>query len=175
MKPMNDVYDAILKDIPARSTRSKLESSAGLIVELRRRGQTYREIASVLLERCGMHVSLSTLHFFVKRQAKLARKQRRSTEVPPRDADRRHRDHDDEVTPPAKLREKEREPREDQAEVLQRIAALKRLPVSPPAAPEPFQYDPTQPLRVAPGPASEKADTRRDSISNSETSRSRRP
>jgi hypothetical protein len=39
---MNDVYYAILKDIPARLTRSKPESCAGLILEFRRGGQTNR-------------------------------------------------------------------------------------------------------------------------------------
>jgi len=141
---MNDVYDVILRDIPTRGTRSKLESCASLIVELRRRRQAYREVASVLLERRGIRVAVSTLHFFVRRQARLARKQRRSPETPQGDCDRHRRKNDRERANPGK-------PRAADPEVLQRIAGLKRCQVTKRTPSNPFRYDPDEPLRVLKG------------------------
>ncbi len=150
---MNEAFDEILKDIPTKSSRSKLETCTSLIMELRRRRRTYREIASVLLERCGMHVSVSTLHFFVKRQALLARRRNRSDTAGTVEGKCDGEDHRPTLTKPQCAGR----------ELGERVAALKRQ-VPPPAVPEPFQYDPSQPLRVARKPGAESTELRPDSL-----------
>ena len=131
--PMSDSFDHILKDVPRKGSRSKLESLTRLIEEMLRRGRTYREIVSILREKCGVHVSISTLHFYVRRRAKLARKQKRSREMMPT--------RDEEFANP-------RKPQEEEQEILQRIAALKQRKAPPSEASEQFRYDPSEPLRM---------------------------
>jgi hypothetical protein len=138
---MNDHFDAILKEIPKRESRSKLESYARLIEELLRRGRTYREIASVLCKRCGVRVSISTLHFFVRRRSKLARQQKRSKEMTLRVRDMPDPNHCEESANP-------RKPQAEEQEILARIAALKRRKAPSPETSEPFRYDPSEPLRI---------------------------
>src|ERR1700689_4482511 len=53
-------------DLPPKPPRSKLEPHRDLIRELRRRGQTYRDVARLFQERLGLYVAPSTLHSFVK-------------------------------------------------------------------------------------------------------------
>jgi hypothetical protein len=130
---MNDGFDQILKDVPMKGSRSKLESHARLIEELLRRGRTYREIVSILREKCKVQASISTLHFFVRQRAKLARKQKRSKEMTSA--------RDGGITNP-------RKPQAEEQEVLQRIAELKRRKAPPPEASEQFRYDPGEPLRM---------------------------
>jgi hypothetical protein len=56
----------ILKNLPAKKPRSRLEPYRELIREMRRRGRSYREIIQVLHEECNLQVSVSTLHDFVR-------------------------------------------------------------------------------------------------------------
>jgi transposase len=56
-KPLSE----ILKAIPPKPPRSKLEPHYDLIRELRRRSKTYREIAKILEEHVGLHVDHSTI------------------------------------------------------------------------------------------------------------------
>jgi len=64
---MDPNFDRILDNLPEKRSRSRLEPYAVLIRELLRRHRTYREIASVLLERFQLHTSISTIHDFVRR------------------------------------------------------------------------------------------------------------
>jgi hypothetical protein len=138
---MNDHFDAILKEIPKRESRSKLEPYARLIEELLRRGRTYREIVSVLHERCGVPVSLSTLHFFVRHRAASGKKTRAATtshskiqfNLAPQNGGMGNNS----MTPP-----------ENRDEVLQRIAALKSRPILKEPKKELFEYDPDEPLLI---------------------------
>jgi hypothetical protein len=134
---MNDGLDQILNDIPMKGSRSKLESHSRLVEEMLRRGRTYREMVSILRERCGVHASISTLHFFVRRRAKLARKQRRTSRI----GDVSGRTREGRLANP-------RKPQAEEEEVLQRIAKLKRRKAPPPETSEPFRYDPSEPLRM---------------------------
>jgi hypothetical protein len=59
-----------LSDIPPKPPRSKLEPHRELIRELRRKGRTYREIASLFVQRVGFYVAPSTIHSFVKVRAR---------------------------------------------------------------------------------------------------------
>jgi len=68
-------------DLPPKPPRSKLEPHRELIRELRRKGQTYRDVARLFQERLGLYVAPSTLHSFVKVRAK--HRKRSQFELPP--------------------------------------------------------------------------------------------
>jgi IS30 family transposase len=63
---MEEAFQAILDSLPPKPARSKLEPYAELIRELRKRGRSYREIASILAERCGVRVGIHTVYNFVQ-------------------------------------------------------------------------------------------------------------
>ena len=63
---MDDKLQVILDSLPEKRPRSRLEPYCELIDELRRRGRTYREIARILVEKCQLQVSRSTVHDFVR-------------------------------------------------------------------------------------------------------------
>lgn len=67
---MEEAFQAILDSLPPKPARSKLEPYAELIRELRRRGRSYREIASILAERCGVTVGIHTVYNFVQVRSK---------------------------------------------------------------------------------------------------------
>lgn len=46
-----ETFETILDSFPPKSSRSRLEPYAKLIMELHRRGRTYREIVRILSER----------------------------------------------------------------------------------------------------------------------------
>jgi len=71
----------ILESLPEKTYRSKLEPHRELIRELRRKGQTYREVARLFHERLGLCVAPCTLHSFVKVRAK--HRKRSQFELPP--------------------------------------------------------------------------------------------
>lgn len=62
---MDDKFEAILKNLPSKEPRSRLEPYRELITEMRKRGRTYREIAHVLKKACGLTVGASTVNDFV--------------------------------------------------------------------------------------------------------------
>jgi hypothetical protein len=72
---------AAFSDLPSKPPRSKLEPHRDLIRELRRKGQTYRDVARLFRERLGLYVAPSTLHSFVKVRAK--HRKRSQFELPP--------------------------------------------------------------------------------------------
>lgn len=69
---MNDPQVVLerFSDLPPKPPRSKLKPHRDLIRELRRKGQTYRDVARLIQERLGLYVAPSTLHSFVKVRAK---------------------------------------------------------------------------------------------------------
>ena len=67
---MDEAFQAILDSLPPKAARSKLEPYAELIRELRKRGRSYREIASILGERCGVTVGIHTVYNFVQVRSK---------------------------------------------------------------------------------------------------------
>lgn len=142
---MNDKFRAILDDLPEKPTRSRLEPYSELINELRRRRRTYREIVSVLAEKCDVKVSISTIHDFVRAKTKEAKKAAKLLGTPVPSADIRN---------PESTAPRRRAPQLDldnptAEEVQRRIAALKQRPV-PPATnhSDGFQYNPDEPLRL---------------------------
>ena len=76
---MEHALQAILDSLPPRRRRSKLEPYAALIRALRGRGRSYREIVTILRERCGLRVAVHTVYHFVR-----ARAQKHAAPRPPR-------------------------------------------------------------------------------------------
>ncbi|HEY4087981.1 MAG TPA: hypothetical protein VGM43_18700 [Bryobacteraceae bacterium] len=62
---MDGKFNTILDSLPPKPPASKLEPYAELIGELRKRDRSYREIAGILKQRCGLSVGLNTLYRFV--------------------------------------------------------------------------------------------------------------
>ncbi len=146
---MSDKFRAILDSLPEKPPRSRLEPYGELIDELRRRRRTYREIVSVLAEKCDLLVSISTIHDFVRAKSKQAKKAARllRTAVPSADI------HNTDSTPPRRGVPQLNQGNPTADEVQRRIAALKQRKVPPAANPsEGFQYNPDEPLRlITPG------------------------
>ena len=63
---MDAKLKTILKNLPAKKPRSRLEPYRELIRKMRRRHRSYREIIQVLLDECDLQISVSTLHDFVR-------------------------------------------------------------------------------------------------------------
>jgi IS30 family transposase len=66
MTIMNPSFQEILEGLPPKPPRSKLDPYAELIRELRNRSRSYREIASILKDRCDLSVGVHTLYSFVR-------------------------------------------------------------------------------------------------------------
>src|ERR1022692_35631 len=62
----SDDIQAILDRLPPKPPRSKLEPYAELIQELRLRGRSYRDIASILTACCGVSAGAHTVYSFVR-------------------------------------------------------------------------------------------------------------
>ena len=67
---MDPKFQSILNALPANQPRSRLEPYRELILEMRKRGRSYREIARVLAQSCGLRVGTSTINDFVLAQSK---------------------------------------------------------------------------------------------------------
>jgi len=127
----------ILDSLPGKPPHSRLEPYRALIGELRRRKRTYREIVSILAEKCDLHVSVSTLHDFVRLRSRAALKHPRAT---------RPRNVGSQMLPHAKLRPEESSPTDD---VQRRISALRERAAPTERHPsQRFDYDPNEPLRL---------------------------
>lgn len=77
---MDPKFKAILDDLPANQPRSRLEPYRELILEMRKRGRSYREIVRILKQSCGLSVGASTVNDFVSARTKSISKSR--TAVP---------------------------------------------------------------------------------------------
>lgn len=131
---MDEAFQAILDSLPPKPARSKLEPYAELIRELRKRGRSYREIAGILGERCGVPVATHTVYNFVQVRSRSKNKAAAAEREKPVAA-----------TTKASVSSKP-------DEVAERIRALKqRPPASAAAKPEKvFEYDEREPLRLKP-------------------------
>jgi hypothetical protein len=140
---MTEAIDAISDSLPPKRRRSKLDPHAALIRALRRRGRTYREIVTILRERCGTTVALHTLHHFVRaatqNQSVVATRVRSTTSTPRPKT---------EVTPSVSAASED---------LRRRIATLKaRATPAGRAEPKAFAYDDTEALQlVRPHPGKE--------------------
>ena len=137
-----DDFEEILKSLPAKPGRSRLDPYRSLIHKLLRNGRTYREIAVILAEKCNVRIAFSTIHHFVRKQSKAGRKASRHAGPKARlDSKPRCEVRTEETEGPAA----EVIPSDD---VYHRIAALKRRPASPSEPAKVFHYDPDEPLHL---------------------------
>ena len=67
---MDTTFDAILNSLPSKKPSSRLEPYRELVTEMRKRGHSYREIAHILRQSCGLKVGASTVNDFVLAQPK---------------------------------------------------------------------------------------------------------
>jgi hypothetical protein len=136
---MDESIRAILDTLPPMGRRSKLEPYAALIHELRKRGRSYRDIVTILRERCGVHAGLHTVYHFVRVRAQ-------NTQSAPRKRRVRGRS----LHPSARAaRVSSRAASKVNDEVWERIAAVKeRRATNTPAAAKEFAYDAEQPLHL---------------------------
>ena len=67
---MDPKFEAILNSLPTKDPRSRLEPYGELITEMRKRGRSYREIAHILKQSCGLKVGASTVNDFVLARSK---------------------------------------------------------------------------------------------------------
>ena len=134
---MDDRFRAILESLPKKRQRSRLEPWTELIIQLRRRGYTYREITRILAEHCDLIVASTTIVRFVATRSKEKRKRPKRQEsgktrgTNPADTDRN-------VTSAIP----------DDDEVWRRIEELKQRPAKSVRPPKQFEYDPDQPLHL---------------------------
>ena len=63
---MNADLQKLLDELPDKPPRSRLEPYREFIAELRSKGRTYRNIAEILAEKCGVQVTGSGVHDFVR-------------------------------------------------------------------------------------------------------------
>jgi hypothetical protein len=136
---MDNALQAILDNLPPRRRRSKLEPYAGLIRALRARGRSYREIVTILRDRCGLRVATHTVYHFVQARAQKQSAVNRSRPHPPAPA---HRASAPSASSPSC-------PPDAQDDVWACIAAVKqRAPASKTDAPKTFVYDEHTPLQL---------------------------
>jgi hypothetical protein len=135
-------FQNILDSVAEKPKRSRLEPYGELIDELRRRGQTYRDIVAILAEKCQLQVSKSAIKDFMRSRSRRNRSSARRIASAAMIAAP--------IQPKPAGADSAPEPGPD--EVRQRIAALKaRKPVTTPSRDD-FHYDPSQPLRlITPG------------------------
>ena len=135
---MEKALQAILDSLPPQRRRSKLEPHAALIRALRGRGQSYREIVTILRERCGLRVAMHTVYHFVK-----ARAQKKGARRPPRLQPSEPVRRASEAGPSSSPRSPEWP-----EDVWTRIAAVKQRAPASAAEPKAFAYDENEPLQL---------------------------
>jgi IS30 family transposase len=136
---MEKAHQAILDSLPARRRRSKLEPYAALIQALRARGRSYREIVAILRERCGLHVAMHTIYYFVRARAQKNAARRPLRRQPSGSV--RSSSSTAGLSPSPSSSDR-------QEDVRARIAAAKRGAPAPAAEPKAFEYDESKPLQL---------------------------
>jgi hypothetical protein len=138
---MNARFEDILNGLPEKPPRSRLEPFRELIGELRRRDRTYREIASILAEKCQLQAAPNTIHDFVRMRSLGKRKPTaRAASGVAKKA---------QVARIGGVSTSSKRPNSSSgAEVQQKIAMLKARKIEAKATVERFQFDPTEPLRL---------------------------
>jgi hypothetical protein len=150
---MDNKFRDILSSLPAPEDRSCLDPFRELVDELHRRGRTYREISSILAERCQIFVSASTVYRFLHRRSRIKPKSRKSeiSPVPKMNKGNHIADIEEKVAIIS-----ETETMTD--EIQRRISALRLRPALDPTKSHLFHYDPTEPLHLPKKPGRNKSD-----------------
>ena len=124
---------ALLQGLPERAIRSGLEPYREVVLELRRRSFSYRQIAKLLADRCGFEISHSAIHDFVRKHGAMP------PLVNPNGA---------EEPPVASAPSTSPEQRGADSSIRERIEALKRQKPAPQAEETGFRFDPAKPLHL---------------------------
>ena len=146
---MEKSLSEILSAIPPKRPRSKLEPHYDLIRELRRRSNTYREIARILQDHVGLKVDHTTIRDFVCVRARWAKTPRLFEQLPPRTFAKGEPGSETELrvrapTTPAAPGSR--------ADPCARIEALKRRKPTPESADPGFHFEEGAPLRLISDP-----------------------
>jgi IS30 family transposase len=133
---MDDNQQEILDNLEEKEPRSRLAPYRDLILELRRRNRTYREILQILSDHCQIQVSISTLHDFL-------RSQRRTESKKKQQATEQNSSNPNNGSPtPTKISVES----PDTDNIQQRIIALKQRPTPNQINAPRFSYDSNRPL-----------------------------
>jgi len=135
---MDEKFRAIIAGFSGEQDRSQLAPHKKLILELHRRGCSFRKIAPILSENFGLKVASTTISRFVARlkheELKPRKpKPRKEKSVPKMPTVPR-------TPPPAPVASND--------EIRQRIAALKQQTAQPEPDAKRFDYAPDQPLHL---------------------------
>jgi len=133
---MDETLHALLDQIPQKPPRSKLEPHLELIRELRRKGQTYEQIAQFFRDHLKLKVAPSTIDAFVRVRAR-GRQRRLQVELPPAAA------------PGIQIAQTPGTvPTVAEADQKKRIEELKRRRAPEEVQKPKFEYNATEPLRL---------------------------
>jgi hypothetical protein len=127
----------LLRTLPEKPPRSRLEPYREFIEELRRLKRTYRDIAAILAEKCNLQVSASGIHDFVRARSRGEETGRT-----------RLGESKGALTNPTLERNTTSNPDVAADTVQRRIAALKQRDAVVQPTAEGFQFDPCEPLRL---------------------------
>lgn len=127
----------LLDELPEREPRSRLDPFRALIMEMRRRQYSYRDISRFLIERCGVAISHNAVRNFINRHWVGI------GEPQPVGSTEAHRVWNVVASSLSASRETEQP-----QPIRDRIDALKRRPQAGAAPDQPFSFDPAQPLRL---------------------------
>jgi len=145
-KILDSKLEAILNNLPAKQPRSRLEPYIELIIEMRKRGCTYREIAHVLKKECGFKVGTSTVNDFVlarsKSKAKLSLSTSRTIATKKNMEGLRNTHKDTEA------RRGTTRPRKTLKGIARSIKELQDRPLKTSTKKVLFEYNPDEPLRL---------------------------
>ena len=147
-----DRFEQIMRDLPQKPARSRLDPFGSMIEELLGSGWTYRAVARILAEKCSLHASISTIHHFMHRRAKAKRNASKRQHPAPRN----------EPESGTTVMKEERGilttgTKTTDDSVYQRIAALKQRPAPVQNAINLFHFDPDKPLQLPQKPEFHKA------------------
>jgi hypothetical protein len=126
----------ILDELPGKPPRSRLDPYRDFIEELRGRGQTYRDIARILAEKCALQVTGSGVHDYLRTRS---RGQARQAGSSPKS-----------IQPPVSnpVAAGTAPTASSSEEVQRKIAALKASNTTTEPGLRGFDYDPDEPLRL---------------------------
>jgi len=139
-------FEAILNNLPAKEPRSRLEPYSELIIEMRKRGHSYREITQVLKKACGLKVGTSTVNDFV-----LARSRSRARPSVSPSGTIETKKNKKALTGTytnTKAPESTRRPQKALEGIAKTIKELKDRPLKTRAKKLLFEYNPDEPLRL---------------------------
>lgn len=134
-----DQIRQLLNELPERGPRSRLDTFRDLIVEMRNRQYSYRDISRFLAERCGLQISHNAVRNFLNQHGSEL-----PEPSPPAAPDRQG------ASEPSSIQREPPEPRkvEQPQAVRDRITALKQRSQPKSDTSTSFRFDPAQPLTL---------------------------